>query len=73
MDAPLTVVLRMKKNLRVAMAMEDINPQKLAEMAKIDRTTVYKYTSKYVSCGKIDIWLALSNALGHEGLDWLMK
>ena len=63
----------MKKRLREELYEQGIRPAELAEMVGVGTDTVNRYLSPYLCGGKLEMWLKFSEALGYEGLDWLMS
>lgn len=66
------LIKRMKSRLRSELAMEGISPTKLGEMCGIAKSTVDRYLSPHLYGTKVEIWLMISQALGYEGLEWLI-
>lgn len=66
-------VENMKKNLKRMRIYRDLTLQQLSDLSGVSRDTIAGYELNDGKCGKVDIWIALSNALGKDGLDWLFE
>ena len=66
--------MRMKHNLRAEIERQGSNTNQLVIRTGLSAPTVRRYTCphEYLSAGRLEIWLVLSEALGYKGLDWLM-
>ena len=68
------VIVTMKMRLKRELAERHMSVRKLAAISYIGTQTIVRYTNlNDPTGGKVEIWLALSEALGHEGLEWLIK
>ena len=67
------ILLTMKRNLVREQELQELTDEELAKRARLSVPTIRTYKSFYQDGVKIENWLALSRALGHDGLDWLMK
>lgn len=63
----------MKRNLAREQERQGLSNPELAERAGITKETLCRYKSAYLDGTKLEIWLLISDALGHVGLDWLME
>jgi thymidylate synthase (FAD) len=61
-----------KARFRAEVQKQGLNAPTLAKIAGLAPSSVAKYMSEYVNPGKLDIWLALSDALGYPDLSWLI-
>lgn len=65
-------ILTMKRNLAREQERQGVSDYVLAERTGLTRDTLRRYKSLYIGGTKLEIWLMISDALGHTGLDWLM-
>lgn len=61
-----------KARFRAEMQKHGLNAPALAKIAGLAPSSVAGYMSEYVNPGKLDVWLALSDALGYPDLSWLI-
>lgn len=65
-------VKAMKERLQEEMTRRDLTVVDLSVIAGVHIDTVKNYLSPFMPAGKVEIWLLLSDALGHDDLSWLL-
>lgn len=65
-------VKAMKERLQEEMTRRDLTAMDLSVIAGVHTDTVKNYLSPCMPAGKVEIWLLLSDALGHDDLSWLL-